>query len=109
VYDPEKDELVVSLEYRGTNPDHNFRLQWGECRRTPGGDSNEISARVLDDQWDDRARADFTRTVRFSLADLRCRPASVTLFSAPGFRIAVNVPARGNMSRALRGPLTDAN
>jgi hypothetical protein len=31
-YDTAKDQLVVTLFYRGTNPDHRFSLKWGECK-----------------------------------------------------------------------------
>lgn len=105
-YEPATDEIVVALAYRGTNPDHEFSLNWGECQTTAQG-TYEIAARVNDSQWDDRARSAFERTVRFPLTDLRCRPAIVTLYTEPNFRISVNVPARGNTARDLRGPRTD--
>lgn len=90
-YDARTDELVVTLSYRGTNPDHEFALQWAECRTFQGG--QEIAARVLDSQWNDRALQPFTKTVRFGLKDLRCRPAHVILITEPNFRIGVSIPA----------------
>lgn len=93
-YDASKDELVVELSYRGTNPDHEFSLEWGECRARNGG--NEIAARIHDSQWNDRAREPFVKVVRFDLADLRCRPAQVTLFTSPNFRIGVFIPCRSD-------------
>jgi hypothetical protein len=93
-YDANTNELVVTLFYRGTNPDHTFRLQWGECK--PLGDAgagSQISADVLDDQWNDAALHNYKQTVRFSLADLRCRPAEVTLRTAPRFYYSLFIPA----------------
>ena len=107
-YDAVTDELVVTLVYRGTNPNHQFRLEWDECRQTHAH-SNEIVGRVHDGQWDDRAEREFTKQVRFSLAQVRCRPANVTLFTEPNFRASVYLPARGNSPRALRGPRTDSH
>ena len=66
--------------------------------------------RILDSQWNDRALEPFTKTVRFDLAELRCRPAEITLFTAPNFRIGVTIPAAaGSGDRSLRGPRTDAH
>ena len=94
-YDAHTDELVVDLLYRGTNPDHTFSLQWGACRSLGnGGDLSQIAAGVLDNQWDDAATHSYERTVRFSLAGLRCRPAEVTLRAAPRFYYTVFVPVR---------------
>jgi hypothetical protein len=106
-YDQSKDDLVVTLAYRGTNPDHAFSIEWGACERGVAAGSYEISARVLDSQWNDLARRSFTKTVRFDLRNLRCRPALVTLFTAPRFRISVPIPARADADRSLRGPRTD--
>jgi hypothetical protein len=107
-YDARADELVVTLAYEGTNPDHEFTLEWDECRQAPNGTA-EIAARVIDSQWRDRAQTPYTKTVRFDLRDLRCRPATVTLFTAPNFHISVHIPARGDTDRILRGPRTDAH
>ena len=107
-YDARHDELVVTLSYRGTNPDHEFTLEWGECRAMNG--NNEIAGRIHDSQWNDRALEPFIKKVHFDLADLRCRPAQVTLFTAPSFRIGVFIPARGGSDhRSLRGPRTDVH
>jgi len=92
-YDPETNELVVTMIYRGTNPDHQFSLQWGDCQ--PLGDdgaTHQIVAEVLDHQWNDDAQQTFTRTVRFSLAGLNCRPATVTLRTAPRFQYTLQIP-----------------
>src|SRR5688572_23299177 len=65
-YDPQTDELVVTLSYRGSNPDHEFTLVWGDCRTANG--TREISASILDSQWNDRALELFTKAVRFGLS-----------------------------------------
>jgi hypothetical protein len=92
-YDPKTDELVVTMSYQGTNPDHQFSVQWGDCQ-TVGEDGNthQIVGVVLDSQWNDDALRAFTRTVRFSLAGLNCRPATVTLRSAPRFEYTLQIP-----------------
>src|ERR1019366_2077262 len=43
-YDARKDQLVVTLFYRGTNPDHSFSLQWGTCKDSADGTTREIAA-----------------------------------------------------------------
>ena len=92
-YDKDGDQLVVTMVYRGTNPNHEFTLKWGDCQTGQSGDNPSVTAEVLDDQFDDAAEQDFTKTVRFSLADLPCsRPASVTLRSAPRFFFTLTIP-----------------
>jgi hypothetical protein len=90
-YDGQQDELVITMRYRGTNPDHAFSLKWGQCKETTG--SHEIAVYVLDSQWQDAERADFKKTTRFSLADLSCRPATRTLRTAPHFLYTLPIPA----------------
>ena len=94
-YDPQTDELVVTMVYGGTSPSHAFSLQWGKCRvLTPGDGEHQISAQILDSQWRDAARRDFTKTVRFSLNGVECRPAEVTLHTAPRFYYRLHIPGR---------------
>lgn len=97
-YDGRKDEIVVTMAYRGTNPDHDFSLQWGDCKQLPDGGGSEIVAEVVDNQWQDAARQDFKKTTRFGLADLRCRPAKLTLRTAPRFYVTLPIPARPGSS-----------
>jgi hypothetical protein len=92
-YDGRKDQLVITMRYRGTNPDHTFSLQWGQCKDTAGSRLHEIVADVLDSQGQDEERADFTKTTRFALTDLRCRPATLLLRTAPGFNYILLIPA----------------
>ncbi len=92
-YDKKTDQLVVTMHYSGTNPDHNFTLNWGECLANQSGDLPGATAEVLDDQFDDHAQQDFEKTMHFSLADMPCsRPASVTLRSAPRFFVTLTIP-----------------
>jgi len=92
-YDGRKDELVITMRYRGTNPDHTFSLQWGQCKDTVGSQLYQIVADVLDSQGQDEERADFTKTTRFALTELRCRPATLLLRTAPGFNYILLIPA----------------
>lgn len=92
-YEASTDELVVTMRYSGTNPDHNFNVQWGAC--TEPGDSSgiqRIDATIDDDQWRDAAREVFDKTIRVSLAQLTCRPALLTLHTAPHFYVTVSIP-----------------
>jgi hypothetical protein len=92
-YDSKTDELVVTLNYGGSNPDHQFSIQWGQCQ--PLGDDgaqHQIAAQVLDSQWNDDEQQTFTKTVRFSLAGVSCRPATVTLRTAPRFEYTLHIP-----------------
>ncbi len=93
-YEPRKDQLVVTMFYRGTNPNHTFSLQWGSCKDGPDGSPREIEANVLDSQWQDAAEHDFRKTTRFSLAGLPCRPVTLTLRTAPRFYYVVQIPTR---------------
>jgi hypothetical protein len=93
-YDPSTDELVVTMRYSGTNPDHNFSVQWGAC--TDSSDDSgvqRIDATIEDDQWRDAARELFTKTIRVGLAQLACRPAVLTLHTAPRFYYTLSIPA----------------
>jgi hypothetical protein len=93
-YDAGHDELVVTMAYRGTNPDHTFSLKWGPCQTLANAGEPEIVAEVLDSQWQDAARQPFKKTTRFSLADLPCRPVKLTLRTAPRFYVTLRIPAQ---------------
>src|SRR5579863_2762884 len=92
-YDPVTDELVIVVLYRGTNPDHQFTLKWGPCIDR-GGNRREIVAELLDHQFQDAERSDYKKTLRMSLAGMDCRPATVTLTTAPRFEYTLPVPGR---------------
>lgn len=58
LYDPAGDELVVTLFYSGTNPDHQFSLRWDRCIAHPDG-STDVTAQVVDNQERDEARQEY--------------------------------------------------
>lgn len=91
-YDASTDQLVVTMIYRGTNPNHTFSLKWGRCKAGPDG-SPQIFANVIDSQWDDAAQNDYQTTTHFNLGKLKCRPVNVTLRSAPRFIYQLQIPA----------------
>ena len=94
-YDKQTDRLVVTMIYRGSNPNHTFSLKWGECQSNQSGGRPGVTVEVLDDQSDDQAQQDYKKTVRFSLAGLPCpRPAAVTLRTAPRFFHTLTIPSR---------------
>jgi hypothetical protein len=90
-YNSTSNELVVTLNYGGTNPNHQFSVQWGTCRALGSQGNHQIVAVLLDNQWDDAAQQQFTTTVHVSLADLNCRPAAVTLRSAPKYEYTIQI------------------
>jgi hypothetical protein len=91
-YDPASDELVIVVNYSGTNPDHQFTLNWGECQ-TKDDNQNELFGDLIDQQARDAARQNYRKTLRFSLAAVDCRPATLTLRTAPRFLATVTIPA----------------
>lgn len=91
-YDAKSDELIVTMLYSGTNPDHQFSLRWDNCIAHPDGTA-DVRAQVVDSQERDAARQEFKKTVHFSLKDLPCRPARITLRASPRTYIALQVPA----------------
>ena len=93
-YDARRDQLVVKMIYRGTRPNHTFTIRWGGCHApSEHGQVPEVAADVLDDHWDDAALHGYRRTVRFTLRDIPCRPALVTLRTAPRFFYTLSIPA----------------
>ncbi len=94
-YSRQTDQLIVTMVYRGTNPNHHFSLKWGPCQANQSGDLPGATAEVLDDQYEDAAEQDFSKTVRFSLDDMPCaRPASVSLRTAPRFFYTLTIPKK---------------
>jgi hypothetical protein len=92
-YNRQRDQLVVTMIYRGTNPNHKFSLKWGECQPNQEGGLPGVTGEILDDQFDDREEQDFKKNVRFSLAGLPCpRPVNVTLRTAPRFFYTLTIP-----------------
>jgi hypothetical protein len=91
-YDARRDQVVVTIFYRGTNPNHTFPLQWAQCKDLADGSERGIVAEVLESKWQDEARQDFKKTTSFNLADLHCRPAKLTLKTAPRFYYTLRIP-----------------
>ena len=92
-YDRRADRLIVTMVYRGTNPNHKFSLKWGECQTRQAGGLPGVTAEVLDDQFNDSEEQDFQKSVRFSLKDMPCpRPVSITLRTAPRFFYTLTIP-----------------
>lgn len=91
-YDAEKDQLVMTIAYRGTNADHKFSVQWTECRRLDD-ERSQILGVLLDSQANDLARENFTKSFKVDLRDFSCRPARVTIRTSAGFFSSVDVPA----------------
>ena len=91
-FDQKNSQLIVTMNYRGTNPNHNFSLKWGACNTDSSGVLS-VTAEILDDQFNDVAQTSFKKTSRFGLSDLPCsRPVSVTLRSAPRFLYTLTIP-----------------
>jgi len=105
-YDPQTDQLVVQMAYRGTRSDHMFHLSWGPCQQLdqePG--MWQVALEVLDDQWNDIATTDYSRTLKFDLSSLRCRPARLTLRTAPRFYYTLTIPADTGDSKGKGRPI----
>jgi hypothetical protein len=93
-YDRATDQLVVTMRYEGTNPNHTFTLRWGQCQ---SADSDSmpprIDAAVLDDQFRDAARQGYQLVERFSLEHMPCsRPVTVSLYTAPRNYLPIVIP-----------------
>jgi hypothetical protein len=100
-YDPKSDQLLVTMIYDGTNPDHHFSIQWDPCRKLklddePRAPAHQTAVLIVDDQGDDKAKTSYTKTITVSLAALSCRPARVTLVTLPDLngvnRITLDIP-----------------
>ena len=86
-YDPTTNQILVIIQYRGTNPNHHFSIRWGHCRKLHGelhGPApRAINLGILDQQGNDAARRGYTELVKVPLAGMSCRPATVTLWTPP--------------------------
>ena len=91
-YEVGDNELVLEIAYQGTNPDHQFVLEWGACQRDPDGTLGAV-ARLIDSDGHDIAREDYRVSRRFDLSGLNCRPADVTVRLGPVSNRTVYVPA----------------
>lgn len=95
-YDPAHDQLVIVMVYRGTNPNHHFSIQWGPCQKLdqPGEPAHQIAVNILDDQGNDAAKTNYTKTVRVPLKAISCRPARVSVWTPPHFFRSIDIPSR---------------
>jgi hypothetical protein len=75
-YNAARDQIEVDIAYRGTHPDHEFTVQWGECS---GESPPRLVGRLVDRHGGDAAREDYRTTERVPLGAMPCRPAIVTL------------------------------
>jgi hypothetical protein len=93
-YDRATNELVVTMLYGGTNPNHKFTLKWGACQFDDSGRRMPlVNADILDDQFNDTEQQQYTIVTRISLTDMPCpRPAIVTVSTAPGFSFELVIP-----------------
>jgi hypothetical protein len=92
-YDGQTDQLFITMLYRGTSPNHEFSLNWGECQTDPNDNGSQVAADVLDDQFNDPAEKDFKKTFVVSLRDMPCpRPLKLTLRTAPRFFYTLTIP-----------------
>ena len=96
-YDPNGDQLIVTMIYEGTKPNHHFSIKWGACRKGQQIDRpthQTIGVDILDDDHNDAAKKTYTETLKVPLANLSCRPATVTLWTPPDFTTSVDIPSR---------------
>ncbi|MDY6945931.1 MAG: hypothetical protein SXG53_09450 [Pseudomonadota bacterium] len=91
VYDADQDKLVMVINYRGTNEDHEFSVQWNECTRLDD-ERSQILGLLIDSQADDHARQEFEQDFEIDMAGFGCRPAKVTIRTSAGFFMSVDVP-----------------
>ncbi|HUA23435.1 MAG TPA: hypothetical protein VMA54_04915 [Steroidobacteraceae bacterium] len=95
-YDAKGDQIIVTVTYDGTNPNHHFSIRWGRCQnihdQLHGPARKIVDVGILDDQGNDAAIKSYTETVRVPLAGLSCRPATVTLWAPPNSSTSVDIP-----------------
>ena len=95
-YDAKRDQIVVTMIYDGTHPNHHFAVHWGRCHtlhdQIQGPGRKIINLGIVDEQGNDAARKRYTKVVRVSLADLSCRPATVTLWTSPNQFTRLDIP-----------------
>jgi hypothetical protein len=95
-YDKKSDELVVTVYYEGTNPNHHFSIQWGPCRelieQLHEPPRKIIEVDLVDDQGNDEAVKSYTQTVRIPLTGVTCRPSTVTLWIQPNSTTGIDIP-----------------
>ena len=95
-YDARTNQILVTVHYWGTNPNHHFSIQWGRCRKLRGhlhGPApRAIDLGILDEQGNDAAKKRYTELIKVSLAGMPCRPATVNLWTSPNQSRSIAVP-----------------
>jgi hypothetical protein len=91
-YDAAQNELVITMSYDGSNPNHAFTLRWGTCSVGRSG-IQSVPVEVLDNQWQDTTTQTYSKTTHFSLDAMPCRPARLSLRTAPRFHTTIMIPA----------------
>jgi hypothetical protein len=101
-YNAARDQIEVDIAYRGTHPDHEFTVQWGECS---GESPPRLVGRLVDRHGGDAAREDYRTKERVALGAIPCRPAIVTLRLGRVAHAEVFVPRHIELMRgAPQGP-----
>ena len=95
-YDAKSNQILVTVHYWGTSPNHHFSVQWGRCRKLHGhlhGPApRAIALGILDEQGNDAANRRYTKLVIVSLAGMSCRPATVNLWTSPNQYRSIAIP-----------------
>jgi hypothetical protein len=91
-HDAETDALVLKVAYRGSHDNHPFSLEWGECKDYAFGTPHQIGAQLVDRDFDDSGPTEFKQTLKFSIADLKCRPSKLTIRTSTGVYRTILVP-----------------
>lgn len=95
-YDAKANQILVTIHYRGTNPNHHFSIQWGRCQKLHGQlhgrAPRAIELDILDEQGNDAAKRPFTKLVKVPLTGMPCRPATVTLWTSPNQYRSIRIP-----------------
>ena len=95
-YDPKRNQIIVTMIYDGTNPNHHFSIRWGRCHKIrdqlQGPARKIVNVGILDDQGNDAAIKRYTKIVRVPLTGLSCRPVAVTLWTPPNSSTTLDIP-----------------
>ena len=95
-YNSKANQILVTIHYWGTNPNHHFSIEWGRCRKLHGqihGPAPRvINLGILDEQGNDAAKRRYTKLIKVPLAGMPCRPATVNLWTPPNQYRSINIP-----------------
>lgn len=78
-YNSSTETLQIFLVYEGGLKEHRFSLRWDPCQTVDG--VRQIAVRLIDSGWDDTGTQEIRQTVSFSLANMTCKPAELSIFS----------------------------